>query len=101
MLIKLGDKIRVNHRGGADRVGTITQIGIGLTQSDPAGELGPNVEEYETELGYLGAVSFDADNGEGYWAYFDQIEEVINEEDSTVMTDALDHHLIMKKGVVR
>ncbi len=67
MIIKIGDTI-TDERG---RTGTISSIGIGTTNSDPAGELGLKAEEYDLELKYLGAVTFG-----DYWCYFNQIEEV-------------------------
>ena len=67
MIIKIGDTITDNN----GRTGTISQIGIGTTKSDPAGELGLKADEYDLELNYLGSVIFD-DN----WCYFYQIKEV-------------------------
>ena len=67
MIIKIGDTITDNN----GRTGTISQIGIGTTKSDPAGELGLKAEEYDTDLNYCGSVIFD-DN----WCYFYQIREV-------------------------
>ena len=52
----------------------ITGISIGLTTSDPAGESGINLEEYDTEMNYLGSIDYKTDSGENYWAYFSQIE---------------------------
>ena len=67
MIIKIGDTI-TDERG---RTGTIEQIGIGTTKSDPAGELGLKAEEYDLDLNYLGAITF-GDN----WCYFHQIRLV-------------------------
>ena len=67
MIIKIGDII-TDERG---RTGTIEQIGIGTTKSDPAGELGLKAEEYDLDLNYLGAITF-GDN----WCYFHQIRLV-------------------------
>lgn len=72
MRIKLTDKIKVGPL-----VGTIESIAIGVVEGDPAGELGPNVDEYDTELGYQGSVTYRTEAGESKWAYFRQIEEVI------------------------
>ena len=74
MLIKIGDKVSVNDRSLLGREGVITGISIGLSKSDPAGELGVNVKEYDTELNYQGAIDYKTDNGDNYWAYFGQIE---------------------------
>jgi len=71
MIIKIGDIVE-DDRG---RTGTIEQIGIGTTKSDPAGELGLKAEEYDTDLNYCGSVIF-GDN----WCYFIQIKKVNNKE---------------------
>ena len=52
-------------------------MNIGVVQGDPAGELGPKIDEYDTELGYQGSVVYETDDGTTAWAYFTQIEEVI------------------------
>lgn len=70
MLIKINDDIKVGPLEG-----TITSISIGVTQGDPAGELGPKAVEYDTELGYQGAVTYITRAGDSKWAYFRQIEE--------------------------
>ena len=77
MRIKLADKVRVSRRGGADVIGTIKSMNIGVVEGDPAGELGPKIDEYDTELGYQGSVVYETDDGTTAWAYFTQIEEVI------------------------
>ena len=77
MLIKIGDKVAVNDRSLLGREGTITNISIGLTTSDPAGELGISLDEYDTEMNYLGSISYETDSGENYWAYFNQIEKTV------------------------
>ena len=75
MILKVGDKVSVNQRGSIlPRKGVITGISIGLTTSDPAGESGINLEEYDTEMNYLGSIDYKTDSGENYWAYFSQIE---------------------------
>ena len=73
MKIKIGDKIRANH----NREGFISDINIGLTTTDIAGELGVSVKEYDTELNYYGSVSYVTDSNDCYWSYFHQIEGVI------------------------
>ena len=72
MRIKLADKIKVGPLEG-----TIESIAIGVVEGDPAGELGPKIDEYDTELGYQGSVVYETDDGTTAWAYFTQIEEVI------------------------
>ena len=73
MRIKLADEIRVGALEG-----TINSISIGVIEGDPAGELGPSVDEYDTELGYQGAVTYTTPAGENKWAYFGQIDEVLS-----------------------
>ena len=77
MIIKVGDKVAVNDRSLLGREGKVTGISIGLSKSDPAGELGVNVKEYDTELEYLGAIDYKTDSGDTYWAYFNQVEKVV------------------------
>ena len=74
MIIKIGDKVSVDDRSLLGREGVITDISIGLTKSDPAGELGVNIKEYDTEMGYLGSIGYKTESGDDYWAYFDQIK---------------------------
>ena len=76
MLIKVGDKVAVNTRSLLPREGVITDISLGLVKSDPAGELGVNVQEYDTDMNYVGSIGYKNDSGENYWAYFDQIESM-------------------------
>ena len=70
MIINLGDTI-TDERG---REGVITNIGIATEPTDIAAELdsAANVKTYDTELNYVGAITF----GE-YWCYFSQIKDVI------------------------
>jgi len=72
--IKVGDWIS-DDKG---RSGLITQINLGLSRMDPAGESGPEVEEFEIrkEVFTWGSILFGKDN----WAYFDQITEVFTGE---------------------
>ena len=72
MIIKLGDTIR-DVKG---REGAIVNIGIATDKNDIAGELGVNAKEYDTDLNYVGAVSFGSN-----WCYFSQIEEVIKKNE--------------------
>ena len=78
MLIKIDDKVSVNmSHSFLPREGKITDISIGLTTSDPAGELGVHVEQYETDMNYNGSIGYVTENGDHYWAYFSQIEKDI------------------------
>ena len=72
MKIKLGDTIR-DDRG---REGVITNIGIATDPTDIAAELGVNAKEYDTDLNYVGAITFGSN-----WCYFMQIKEVIKNND--------------------
>ena len=72
MRIKLADEIRVGAL-----VGTIKSISIGVVEGDPAGELGPKIDEYDTDLGYQGSVTYLTRAGQNKWAYFAQIDEVL------------------------
>ena len=74
MILKVGEKVSVNDQSILGRKGVITNISIALSKSDPAGELGVQVKEYDTELNYQGAIDYKTDNGDNYWAYFGQIE---------------------------
>ena len=51
MLIKIDDKVSVNTRNVLPREGKITDISLALTTSDPAGEHGIQVQEYDTDMG--------------------------------------------------
>ena len=69
MIIKLGDTI-TDERG---RTGELNSIGIATDKSDPAGELGLQAKEYDTDLNYTGAITFGNN-----WCYFYQIRKVNN-----------------------
>jgi len=74
MIINLGDTIR--EKSG--REGVITNIGIATEKTDIAAENDNslNAKTYDTELNYIGAISFGK-----YWCYFNQIAEVIKKND--------------------
>ena len=74
MLIKIDDKVSVNTRNILPREGDIS---LALTTSDPAGENGIQVQEYDTDMGYNGSIGYVTENGDQYWAYFSQIEKDI------------------------
>ena len=73
MLIKIDDTVSVDVRKLFPREGKITDISLALVKSDPAGELGIQVQEYDTDMGYNGSIGYVAENGDQYWAYFSQI----------------------------
>ena len=72
MKIKLGDVIRDNK----GREGAIVNIGIATDPTDIAGELGLNAKEYDTDLNYVGAISFGSN-----WCYFSQIKEIVKKNE--------------------
>ena len=88
MEIKLGDTIR-DDRG---REGVLTNIGIASSKSDVAGELGVDAKEYDTDLNYMGAVTF----GSNWW-YFSDIKEVVKknefESDTEWMTWCIQNYI--------
>ena len=72
MEIRLGDTIK-DSRG---REGAITNIGIATRKTDVAGELGVYAKEYDTDLNYMGAVTFGSN-----WCYFSDIQEVVKKNE--------------------
>ena len=73
MLIKIDDTVSVDVRKLFPREGKITDISLALVKSDPAGELGIQVQEYDTDMGYNGSIGYVTENGDQYWAYFSKI----------------------------
>ena len=74
MLIKIEDDVTVNEKFGANtRYGKVTDISIATMSGDPAGELGVQIQEYDTELNYNGSIGYVTENGDQHWAYFSQI----------------------------
>ena len=74
MLIKIDDKVSINQNYlRQTREGIITDISIATKTDDPAGELGVQIQEYDTELNYNGSIGYVTENGDQYWAYFSQI----------------------------
>ena len=78
MQIKLGDMI-TDNRG---RTGELINIGIAVSKTDVAAEDDKSLsaKEYDTDLGYTGAVTFGGSN----WCYFDQIKSVSTKEESDI-----------------
>ena len=78
MQIKLGDII-TDERG---RTGELNNIGIAVRKEDIAAEDDNSLsaKEYDTDLGYTGAVTFGGSN----WCYFDQIKSVSTKEESDI-----------------
>ena len=78
MLIKIDDKVSINQNYlRQTREGIITDISIATKTDDPTGELGVQIQEYDTELDYAGSIGYVTENGDHYWAYFSQIEKDI------------------------
>ena len=73
MLIKIDDTVSVDVRKLFPREGKITDISLALVKSDPAGENGIQVQEYDTDMGYNGSIGYVTESGDQYWAYFSQI----------------------------
>ena len=73
MIINVGDFVYANQ----GRTGTIINIGIATEKTDIAAEndTALNAKTYDTDLGYVGAITYTGDNGT-HWCYFDQIEKV-------------------------
>ena len=71
MQIKLGDMI-TDNRG---RTGELINIGIAVRKEDIAAEddTSLSAKEYDTDLGYTGAVTFGGSN----WCYFSQIVKIV------------------------
>ena len=72
MEIRLGDTIK-DSRG---REGVLTNIGIATSKTDVAGELGVDAKEYDTDMNYMGSVTFGSN-----WCYFSDIQEVVKKNE--------------------
>ena len=82
--IKVGDTVKTKKGGllGSTvtrRQGKITEIKIAMEKNDIAGEYASAVavQEYDLSLGYQGTISYKSETGSEYWAYLDQIYEVV------------------------
>jgi len=83
--IKVGDTVKTKKGGllGSTvtlRTGEITEIKIAMEKNDIAGEYpsAVSVQEYDLSLDYQGTISYKDEMAEGeYWAYLDQIYEVV------------------------
>ena len=71
MIIRIGDTIE-DDRG---RQGELINIGIATEKTDIAAEneTSCNAQVYDTDLGYVGAVTFGGSN----WCYFNQILKIV------------------------
>ena len=96
MIINVGDYVYTNN----GREGTIINIGIATEKNDIAAEneTSLNAKTYDTDLGYVGAITFTG-TGESptkgtYWCYFDQIAKV--ESSAVNIPDDVDVQLNLK-----
>jgi len=94
MRIKVGDTIKTRLWSldkGKSKMGVITSINIALDCLDKKAEYGIEVKQYDTELDYIGTVSYDDYNNNSHWTYFNQIISVIPQEDSVKLCDDIVH----------
>ena len=78
MIINVGDIVEGNH----GRVGEIINIGIATEKTDIAAEndTSLNAKTYDTDLNYVGAITYSGDSGT-HWCYFNEIEKVVKAKD--------------------
>jgi hypothetical protein len=81
MKIKVGDKIEVRTWSSDNKNGIIKSINIALDYGDKKAEWGIEVNRYDTDLDYIGTVSYDDEYDSNHWTYFNQIISVIPKED--------------------
>ena len=86
MKIKLGDKIEVRTWSSANKEGIVKSINIALDYGDKKAEWGIEVKRYDTDLDYIGTVSYDDEYGSHHWTYFNQIISVIPQEDNVKLS---------------
>jgi len=78
--LRVGDYIEADR----NRRGIVTNISIQMTKHDPAGESesAAQVEEYETSLGYNGAITFGPNaKGDYSWTYLGRITRIVPKEE--------------------
>ena len=84
MRLKIGDTIKTRVWSldkGKSKMGVITSINIALDYHDKKAEYGIEIQTYDTELDYIGTVSYEDENKRLHWTYFNQILSVIPKED--------------------
>ena len=81
MKINVGDKIEVRTWSSVNGGGVITSINLALDYGDKKGEKGIEVKRYDTDLDYIGTVSYVDEYNSHYWTYFNQIIAVIPQDD--------------------
>ena len=84
MKIKLDDKVKINTWDSGVVIGTVEAINISLDYHDKKAEMGSaiQVKEYDTELDYIGTVSYNDKDNNSHWTYFNQIVSVIPQEEN-------------------
>jgi hypothetical protein len=80
MIINVGDTIKTTN----GKIGEIINIGIATEKTDIAAEneTSLNAKTYDTEMNYVGAITYTGDTGT-YWCYFNQIEENLTEKENS------------------
>jgi len=91
MKIKVGDKIEVRTWSSDNKEGIVNSINIALDYHDKKAEYGIEVKQYDTELDYIGTVSYDDNDNNSHWTYFNQILSVIPQEDNVKLCDDIVH----------
>lgn len=89
MKIKVGDKIEVRTWSSDNKEGIVNSINIALDYSDKKAEKGIEVKRYDTDLDYIGTVSYTDEYNCHHWTYFNQIINayaVIPQENTVVET---------------
>ena len=81
MKIKIGDKIEVRTWSSDNKEGIVNSINIALDYGDKKAEYGIEVNKYDTDLDYIGTVSYTDEYNCHHWTYFNQIIAVIPQDD--------------------
>ena len=81
MKIKVGDKIEVRTWSSDNKEGIVNSINIALDYGDKKAEKGIEVNRYDTDLDYIGTVSYTDEYNCHHWTYFNQIITVIPQDD--------------------
>jgi hypothetical protein len=81
MKIKVGDKIEVRTWSSDNKEGIVNSINIALDYGDKKAEKGIEVNKYDTDLDYIGTVSYTDEYNCHHWTYFNQIIAVIPQDD--------------------
>jgi hypothetical protein len=85
MKMKVGDTIKTrvwSLNTERFKMGVITSINLALDYTDKKAERGIEIERYDTELDYIGTVSYNDKDNNSHWTYFNQIVSVIPQEEN-------------------